>query len=227
MKYKNHPTLREAYTSWRLGKAIAKGKVARGRVFPVEPPPPRRGRWEEFKLRARSLRAAIRFLFTQPVRREPAPENNGFAGEVFPTGRLFATLIRDGERVDLGLVSTKVVTTAGVNFIVDAFQNLTEVENFRFHAAGTGTAAEAVGDTVLGTEVETRATGSTTEGASANIYRTVGTVSFTATRAITEHGIFSASTVGVLLDRSQFAAINVINGDSIEFTYDLTFPAGN
>ena len=150
-------------------------------------------------------------------------------GEITPGGRLFGVHMRDGKVLnDLGLGSTKVVTTAGVTYIVDAFQNSVEVENLKFHASGTGTTAEASGDTALVTEVEAaRTSGTTTEGASANIYRTVGTIAYTATRAITEHGVFSASTTGTLLDRSVFSAINVISGDSIQFTYELTFPAGS
>jgi hypothetical protein len=69
---------------------------------------------------------------------------------------------------------------------------------------GTGAVAENVTDTALGTQVETRATGTQVEGASANIYRTVATITATASRAITEHGVFSASTGGTLLDRSVF-----------------------
>lgn len=169
--------------------------------------------WEEIKLKVRVLVAAVK-----------AP----WEGDITPVGRLYVTKIRpDGSKEDFGLVSTKVVTDAGVAFIVDAFQNLTEVENFQFHASGTGTTAEAAGQTALVTEVATRATGSRTEGASANIYRTVGTISYTGTHAITEHGIFSASSAGTMLDRSLFSAINVINGDSIQFTYDLTFPSGS
>lgn len=169
--------------------------------------------WEEVKLRLRVLFAAAR---------------SPWAGDITPVGRLYVTKISpDGSREELGLVSTKVVTTAGVNYIVDAFQNTTEVENFKYHGSGTGTTAEASGDTALVTEVATRATGTTTEGASANIYRTVGTINYTGTHAITEHGVFSASSSGTLLDRSVFSAINVTNGDSIQFTYDLTFPAGS
>jgi hypothetical protein len=131
---------------------------------------------------------------------------------------------------DYGVVCRKVVTTAGVNFIVDAFQNLVEVEILKYHGIGTGTNAEAVGDTALQTELttqynpdSTRATGTTTEGASANIYRTVD-----ASVAITEHGIFSQAATGggTLLDRSVFSAVNLVNGDSIQTTYDLTFSAG-
>ena len=140
--------------------------------------------------------------------------------------KLTAYHIRDGKVIGIREVYDRLVTTAGVNYLVDALQNIVEPENLKFHAAGTGVAAEAAGDTTLGTEVETRASGTTVEGASANIYRTVGTVSFTATRAITEHGVLSASSAGTLLDRSVFTAINVVNGDSIQFTYELTLPSG-
>jgi hypothetical protein len=89
-----------------------------------------------------------------------------------------------GRVLDYGVLSTRVITTAGVNFLTDAFQGTVEPENMKFHAFGTGVGAEAVGDTALGTEEttqynpdNTRPTGSQTEGASANIYRTVGTYS--------------------------------------------------
>lgn len=140
-----------------------------------------------------------------------------------------------GEMIDYGTVSTRVVTTAGVNFIVDAFQNLVEVENMKYHGMGTGSVAEAAGDTALGAESttalnpnNTRATGTTIEGASANIFSTVGTLSFDAAAAITEHGIFNQAATGggTLLDRSVFATINVASGDSLQGTYDLTVGAG-
>ena len=145
---------------------------------------------------------------------------------------------KTGEYTDFGIVSLRVVTTVGVNYIVDAFQNLTEPENMKFHGFGTGTTAEAVGDTALVTELttqynpdNTRPTGSLTEGASANIFRTVGTVTPDSggTIAVTEHGIFSATSAGTLLDRSVFTAVNLnsANGDSLQATYDLTLTAGS
>jgi len=151
-----------------------------------------------------------------------------WAGSITPVGRLYATRISaDGSRTNLGLISTKVVTTVGVEFIVDAFQNIVELELMRQHGSGTGSTAENIADTALVTEVESRTSGTIAEGASGNIYQTVGTVAYTAARAIVEHGIFSAATAGVLLDRSVFAAINVTSGDSIQFTYEITFPAGS
>jgi hypothetical protein len=152
-------------------------------------------------------------------------------------GSLYATLYRgNGEVLELGLASMRVVTTAGVNFLVDAFQGTVEPEILKYHGVGTGATAEASGDTALVTESttiltvdSTRATGSLTEGASANIFRTVGTVSFDGSGAITEHGIFSQAATGggTLWDRSVFAAINVVSTDSIAFTYDATFAAGS
>lgn len=151
-------------------------------------------------------------------------------------GRLYAVVTKaDGRRVDYGLISTRVVTTAGVNFLVDALQGTVEPEILKFHGVGTGTTAEAIGDTALVTESttalnpdSTRATGTLAEGASANIFRTVGIVTFDASAAITEHGIFSQAATGggTLLDRSVFSAINVVSTDTITFTYELTLSAG-
>ena len=153
-------------------------------------------------------------------------------------GELSVRVIKaDGTIIDYGLVSLRVVTDAGVGFIVDAFQNSVELENMKYHGLGTGTGNEAAGDTALGTELtteyetdNTRATGDLGEGASANIFKTIATnLINSGTPAVTEHGIFSqaANSGGVLLDRSKFAAINLASGDSIQSTYQLTFTAGS
>jgi hypothetical protein len=140
----------------------------------------------------------------------------------------------NGDVLDLGVLSFRVVTDVGVGFIVDAFQNSVELENMKYHGFGTGTTAEAASQTALVTELttqyatdNTRPTGSTTEGATANIYRSVGTLSPDASVAITEHAIFSATSAGVMLDRSVFSAINLVSGDSLQITYDLTFTSGS
>lgn len=136
---------------------------------------------------------------------------------------------------DYGWVGWKVITTAGVNYLVDAWQNSVELESLKFHGIGTGSTAEASGDTALVTELtteyspdNTRATGSLTEGASANIFRTVGTNTLDGTpgAALREHGIFSAATAGTLWDRTVYAAITLSSGDSLQSTYDMTATAG-
>lgn len=151
-------------------------------------------------------------------------------------GSLYLTHIRaDGEIVDYGLASMRVVTTAGMNYLVGTFGGTGATTNLKYHGVGTGGTAEASADTALVTESttalnpdSTRATGTTTTGGSANIYRSVGTLTFDATAAITEHGVFSASATGTgtLLDRSLFSVLNMASGDSLAATYDLTFSAG-
>lgn len=136
---------------------------------------------------------------------------------------------------EYGVVCHKLVTDTGVGFIVDAFQNSVEVENMKYHGLGTGSTAENQTDSALVTELTTeytgnvRATGTTTEGATANIYKTVATNTLdSGTPNLREHGVFSASSAGVLLDRSVFASINLDGtaGDGLQSTYQLTFSAG-
>lgn len=149
-------------------------------------------------------------------------------------GALWATVHRADGDIDYGLISARVVTTAGVAYIVDAFQNLVELELMKYHGIGTGTAAEATSDTALATEATTqyttsnvRPTGTLAEGA-ANIFETVATIGVKAATAVTEHGIFNQAAVpgGVLLDRSVFAVLNLASGESVTTTYDFTVNAG-
>ena len=144
-------------------------------------------------------------------------------------GSLSAKHIKaNGEIVDYGTVSYHLVTTAFVVFMVDELQAETsEWGDFKFHASGTGTTAANVTDTAMETDSGVaRNSGTQTEGASANIYRSVGTQAYVSSLAITEHGLFSIVAAGTLMDRHVFAALNVVSGDSIQFTYELTCTAG-
>jgi hypothetical protein len=147
-----------------------------------------------------------------------------------------AKVDRHGGVQDYGLASCRIVTTTGVGFIVDAFQNLVELENMKFHGLGTGGAAEAAANTALTTELttqyavaSTRPTGSTGEkSGDATCYETSATITVSATVAATEHGVFSQAAVagGVLLDRTLFTVVNLDSSESIQATYQMTFPAG-
>jgi hypothetical protein len=150
--------------------------------------------------------------------------------------RLDAVLIKaNGERVYYDALSFRVITDAGVAFLVDDWDSsAVDITDLHFHGCGTGTNAEAVGDTALQTESttalnpdSTRATGTESQPA-ANQLRTVGTLTFDNTAAVTEHGIFSQAATGggTLWDRSVFSAINVVSGDSIQFTYTCTVSSG-
>lgn len=150
----------------------------------------------------------------------------------------FGELVRHfgGQLIDYGVLSRQMVTDVGVAFIVDAFQNSVEMESMKYHGLGTGSAAEAVGNTALTTEITTnhytgsvRPTGTTEEGASANIAKTVGThTQATAGDTVSEHGVFSSATpgAGVLLDRHIFTGVPLGVGDSFQTTYQLTLNSG-
>jgi len=123
---------------------------------------------------------------------------------------------------DLGLIATKVVTTAFYELLIDALQSNVDLSTFKWHGSGTGTTAPVIADTTLEAEVESRESGTQTEHDSTT-YESVAEITYSASYDITEHGIFSD--VGVLLDRSVFDAISVSNGSVIEFTYRFN-PAG-
>lgn len=144
---------------------------------------------------------------------------------------------RSGDLEEYGLVSAAVVTDVGMQKVVALLNtsDATTGTTFKFHALGTGTNAEAAGDTALQTELTTeytgnvRATGSQTTGATTKVYRSLGTNTLdSGTPAVTEHGLLSASSVGSLYDRSVFSAINLVgaNGDGIASTYDGTYASG-
>jgi hypothetical protein len=202
---------------------------------------PRHGHYVKGLPAGTPLAARLRTLWLELVLR-PRIAFKGFwrglarATGVIGVGRLYATVYRaDGTIEHLGLLSTKLITDAAVAYLVDDWDSGSNViDNWNYHGCGTGTTAEAAGDTALVTESttalnpdSTRATGTKSQPA-ANQMRSVGTVTFDASAAITEHGIFTQAATGggSLLDRSVFSAINVVAGDSIQFTYTATWSSG-
>lgn len=169
--------------------------------------------------------------------------------------REMINLIKRGDENDYGIVSRKMVTTIGVRALADCMANdsnsrLSEVPvrgSLSYHAWGTGTGAEAKSDTTLtfaapcveGADYEKGVSGthvSATSGVDATL-ESIATITATDSYAITEHGLywqrgtpvilFEDSSQVVLFDRSKFDPINLIAGDSIQFTYTLTIYAGD
>lgn len=89
---------------------------------------------------------------------------------------------------------------------------------------GTGAGTAAIGDTTLFTEVETRVgpsgSGTTLSQPTSDTNRAVGTITATATRALTNAGTFTASSAGTLGVHGDFATVNLLTGDSITLTID-------
>ena len=134
----------------------------------------------------------------------------------------------DGLITDYGVIGRRVVTTAYCAYMVDIHQtDATTVGDFKYHASGTGTTAEAAGDTdLVATDGITRAVGTQVESSSV-AYQSVATLTYAGTLAITEHGLFNTAGSATLMDRTKFAAINVAASDSIQFTYTITYTAGS
>jgi len=177
-----------------------------------------------YKLRNKVRPAFLKGWFNQMLLRQVS----SLTHQAVFLPQLSATVIKEnGDRIDLGVISYRSVTTAFCEFMVDQLIAETTVfGDFKWHDGGVGVTAENITDTdIETTDGEARVSGTQVESTSV-IYESVGTIAYTTTKAITEHGLFNASTGVTLMDRSQFAAINVVNGDSIQFTYDLTCTAG-
>lgn len=119
------------------------------------------------------------------------------------------------------------VTTAGVNLLATDYSNTTATLKLsNYQDSGTGTTAAAIGDVGLLTPTGNARVAGTQSNPAAGQYRTVATLPYAATFAITEWGLFTASTSVTMWDHKVFAAINVVSGDSIQFTYTLTCVSG-
>jgi hypothetical protein len=113
------------------------------------------------------------------------------------------------------------LTNAGLAIITNRIKGAGTEPNYVHW--GTGTTAAAVTDTTLETAgAESRTSGTSTRvttTATNDTYQVVGTITCTGSgKAITEMGLFDASTDGNLFTRHTFSAINVAVGDSIQFT---------
>ena len=147
-------------------------------------------------------------------------------------GFLYAKVQKnDGAMRDYGLVSVREVTTVFAARLADAMCTSGDViDNFNQHKMGAGSTAETSTETALVT-AQAGAQGATgnaaaTHGATSNIYRTVGTLTAGSAYGCREHGVFNASTGGILLDRSVVTNIDLNTDDVVTWTYELTINAG-
>jgi len=156
------------------------------------------------------------------------PGNSGMGGScIRVTTKTVAKHIRNGKVIDERVVLNKKVTDDFVDFIVDNLvSDTTPFGDFKWHDSGTGVVAEDQTDSALGTScAETRLAGTQEEGSQTYEYKSVVTHTYAGAFAITEHGLFNIITAGILMDRTVFAAINVVASDQIEFTFTIQFAA--
>ena len=93
-------------------------------------------------------------------------------------------------------------------------------------AWGTGAGTTGATDTTLFTETGSRTSGTSTQQTTSvtnDTYQVVGTMTAGGTLAITNAGLFDASTSGNLFVKGDFSTINLSSGDSIQFTIKTQF----
>lgn len=93
---------------------------------------------------------------------------------------------------------------------------------------GAGTSAAAAGDTALGSPLGSRMVFDSATRTGSNNESIVYITTFNpgeATGAVTEAGIFNASTSGVMLCRTVFAVVNTGASDTLQITWTVTLSA--
>jgi hypothetical protein len=115
------------------------------------------------------------------------------------------------------------VVTVGLNFIASRIRDAS-ASVMSHMAVGSGTAPAAAGNTALGTELGRVALTSTT--ATNNQVAYVATFGAgVGTGAVTEAGLFSASTGGTMLCRTVFSVVNKEAADTMSITWTVTIGA--
>ena len=112
------------------------------------------------------------------------------------------------------------VVTAGKSFVASRMKDTTKAAMTHM-AVGTGTTAAAAGNTSLVTETDRNALTSTTVTANAIAYVCTWAAG-DATAALTEAGIFNASSGGDMLCRTVFSVVNKGASDSMTITWTVT-----
>jgi len=136
------------------------------------------------------------------------------------TGELAITVRDQLGRLKQTLVVPNLVVTTGKTYTASRMVGTSS--NVMSHMAiGTGTTSPAVGDTALGTQAG-RVSLSAFTAASNAITATATFPAGTGTGAITEAGIFNASSGGDMLCRTTFPVVNKAAGDSISISWVIT-----
>lgn len=136
-------------------------------------------------------------------------------------GTLVVTLTGPDGKVRDSREINNLVVDVGLDFIASRMEGVTSGVMSHM-GVGSGTTAAAAGNTDLETIIGSRVVlASSTVTANAIEY----VASFpagTSTGAITEAGVFNASTVGTMLCRTVFAVVNKLSTDSLSITWTVT-----
>ena len=129
---------------------------------------------------------------------------------------------KDGNVKDERHIENLIVDT-GLNFICDRMK---DDETAMTHMAlGSGSTAAAAGDTALGTQLGSREDLDSSTVTANQIVYVASFEAGDATGAVTEAGIFNASSGGTMLCRTVFSVVNKAADDTLSVNWTITLTA--
>jgi hypothetical protein len=138
------------------------------------------------------------------------------------TGELKLTLTNEKGDITKEVIVPNTVVTAGKNFIASRMKDATATAMSHMEL-GTSTASTTAGMTTLTSIVSGSRTALTSTTVTTNSVAYVVTFpAGTGTGALTEAGIFNASSAGTMLCRTVFSVINKAAADTLGITWTVT-----
>ena len=137
------------------------------------------------------------------------------------TGAVSLTLIGPDGNVKETREDHNLVVTGGKGVIAERMKGSPTLGAMTYMGIGSGAAAAAVSDTDI-TVLGSRVLLDSTAVAGAVITYVCTFVAGSGTGAVTEAGIFNASTAGTMLSRVMFAVVNKAAGDTMVVTWTIT-----
>ena len=135
-------------------------------------------------------------------------------------GTLGIVLTDENGNLKQELNVTNLVVDTGLDYIASRMKDATATAMTHM-AIGSGTTDPAPADTALQTQLGRVSLTSTTVTGNSVAY-VASFAAGTGTGAVTEAGIFNASSGGTMLCRTEFAVINKAAGDSMTITWTVT-----
>jgi len=138
------------------------------------------------------------------------------------TGELKLTLTNEKGDVTKEVIVPNTVVTVGKNFIASRMKDASATAMSHMEV-GSGSTGAVVGNTTLQTVISGSRTALTSTTVTTNSVAYVVTFpAGTGTGAVTEAGIFNASSGGTMLCRTTFSVINKAAADTLGITWTIT-----
>lgn len=138
------------------------------------------------------------------------------------SGEVIIVLKGSDNKIKNSIIVPNLVVTAGKSWIASRITDANDAVMTHMEV-GTDNTAAAAGNTALGSAVGSSRTSLTATSHSTNTVQYTCTFGAgVGTGALTEAGIFNASSGGTMLCRTVFSTINKASGDSLAVTWTIT-----